>query len=129
MTARNVSTYKPEYCEAIIEHCEQGGSIASFAGVVGTARATLYNWMDANPEFKEAAEVARLKALALAEKAHWKLAIEGGKTSGLEYRMGNLSNWEWRHKTSTEVTGKDDGPVDNTITVNFVRPTKGESGA
>lgn len=106
-----ISRYDPSFCADIIKHCQEGGSITSFAGVVGVTKQTLYNWMDAHPDFKEAAEVARLTALALAEKAHWRLAMEGGKTSGLEYRMGNLSNWDWRHKTSTEVTGKDDGPL------------------
>lgn len=105
------SGYKPEYCDAVMQHCAEGGSITSFAGVVGVTKRTLVNWQGSNPEFADACEIARLKALALSEKAHWALAIEGGKTSGLEYRMGNLSGWEWRLKTSTEVTGKDDGPL------------------
>ena len=30
----------------------------------------------------------------------------------VEYRMGNLSGWEWRLKTTSEVSGPDGGPVE-----------------
>lgn len=117
-----VSRYNPEYCNRVIRHCEEGGSIQSFAGVIGVNRRTVYDWRKVHPDFDAACERGVMLALSLAEKAHWKLAQEGGKTSGLEYRMGNLSGWEWRLKTTQETTGEGGGPVRYVVETGVPRP-------
>lgn len=48
------SEYKPEYCGQLIEHMRGGGSIEAFAGVVGKAKQTIYNWCEEHPEFLDA---------------------------------------------------------------------------
>lgn len=54
------SSYKPEYCQALIEHGKRGGSITSFGSIVGVWRQTLYDWMDTYPEFNDARKLAEV---------------------------------------------------------------------
>lgn len=60
--------YTKEHCEMLIEHMRNGLSFKSFAGVAGVQRSTLYNWLDANPEFKEAKEIGEDLSLLFWEK-------------------------------------------------------------
>lgn len=46
--------YKPEYCEMLLDHLSKGFSYDSFGGDIGICRATMYNWEEAHPEWKEA---------------------------------------------------------------------------
>ena len=48
--------YRPEYCELLIEHMAQGGTMESFPSKLPgrVCLATVYNWLDAQPEFLEA---------------------------------------------------------------------------
>lgn len=48
------SKYLPIYCEQLVEHMRGGLSFESFAGVIGTCRATLYQWEEAHREFSDA---------------------------------------------------------------------------
>jgi hypothetical protein len=53
------TTYRPEYCDMLIEHMKQGFSFRSFGSKVAAGRATLYQWVDANAEFADAAQKGR----------------------------------------------------------------------
>lgn len=48
------SSYKPEYCQTLIEHMASGLSFESFAGKIGVDRDTLYEWTKVHPEFSDA---------------------------------------------------------------------------
>jgi hypothetical protein len=50
------SSYLPEYCERLIEHARGGGSFESFAASIGRSSRTLYNWLEAYPDFLQARE-------------------------------------------------------------------------
>lgn len=65
--ARN-RIYKPEYALDLIKHMEAGGSFMSFGAVVSVGRQTLYDWADTYQEFKQAHEIAKLKALSWWER-------------------------------------------------------------
>jgi len=52
--------YRPEFCQRLIEHMALGHSFLAFGGSVRVTRKTLYNWMEAHAEFKEAHEIAIL---------------------------------------------------------------------
>ena len=60
------STYKPEFCQEAIDFLGAGKSVVQFAKYKGVCRATVYNWMDAHPEFKEAMDMAQEWS-----QAHW----------------------------------------------------------
>lgn len=48
------TTYKPEYCEQLMEHMRHGKSFESFSVKVGTHRQRLYEWAKKHPDFEDA---------------------------------------------------------------------------
>lgn len=108
-------TYKPEYCEMLIEHMKQGYSFDSFTGVIGKCRKTLYNWVDTHPDFKEAKEIAFGKCQMWWEKQ----AIDGlynfkdGPTLNQSVWIFNMKGrFGWRDQT--DITAKVDSNVKTT---------------
>jgi hypothetical protein len=53
--------YKPEYCQALIDHMSNGDCFLSFCAKIGIARGNAYEWVKLYPEFKEAKEIAFTK--------------------------------------------------------------------
>ncbi len=114
MTARNVSTYKPEYCEAIIEHCRQGGSIETFGPTIGKVKQTIYNWRNTQPDFADACAIALGLATFEDEKVLHQIIQHGDKDKklgALIYRLGNRAPDVWRNVQRTEITGAEGGPL------------------
>lgn len=60
------TTYKPEYCEKIIEMGKDGKSLAEFCSEVGICEDTSYHWAKRFPRFKEAKALWRTHS-----KAYW----------------------------------------------------------
>ena len=56
------TTYKPEYCQMLIDHMKKGLSYQTFGGTIGAGRSTIYDWEKVFPEFKEAKQIALMKA-------------------------------------------------------------------
>lgn len=56
--------YKPEYCEMIIRHSEEGGNIEEFAAKINVHKRRLSYWSNEYPEFRQAKETAKLKYIA-----------------------------------------------------------------
>lgn len=52
------TAYKPEYCEMLLQHCEEGYTFEAFAGRLRVCTQTLYNWEKEHPEFLEAKKAA-----------------------------------------------------------------------
>lgn len=63
----NITQYKKEYCQLLIDHMSQGYSFGSFGGDIGVTRKTLYNWLKEFDEFREAKEIGYKKALKMFE--------------------------------------------------------------
>lgn len=103
------SDYKQTYCNECIEHLAQGYSLASFAGVVGAHRSTLYDWAEAHEEFAEAIEIGRAKGQCTWEERLANQAQDGkGNTAAIIFAMKNLYQDDWRDRH--EHTGADGGP-------------------
>lgn len=81
--------YKPEFCAELKKHMEQGLSFASFAGLKGVSRASLYVWADKNPEFAQAKAEAEGACLYFWERK----GIEN-----LENRSFNSAVWIYNMK-------------------------------
>lgn len=103
------SKYKPEYCDAIIEHAATGASLVSFAGSIKVPKLTLNNWAAEIPEFAEA--MATAKAVA----AHWweerlRRIAEGGGGPGAAtvavFALKNFAGEDWQDKSTHEHTGR-----------------------
>jgi transposase-like protein len=98
------SEYRPEYCALIIQKAaEHGLSISAFAGVVGVATQTIYQWMKAHDDFADAC--ARAKAARL---LWWELKLgrsrKGAETTASIFALKNAAPDEWRDIKHTDHT-------------------------
>ena len=60
--------YDDKYCEEIIDFMSKGYSIEAFAGHIGIAKDTLYNWVKKYPQFSDAKKIAESKARLVWDK-------------------------------------------------------------
>ena len=112
MPAGRPSSYDPLYCEAIVEHCQDGASISSFAASIGVARSTINEWASNHPEFSEAVKRAKTAVAAWYDKAGRKAIVEGGGNATLViFGLKNFDSEDFRDVKATELTGKDGGPI------------------
>jgi predicted DNA-binding transcriptional regulator AlpA len=51
--------YSDSHCTAVVDHLKRGLSIQTFGATVGVSRATVYEWIDNIPEFKDAVEIGK----------------------------------------------------------------------
>jgi len=66
------SSYKPEYCQQIIEHVGvEGNTIRSFATFIRVHKDTLYEWATVHPDFS-----AALKQAQHDSEAYWELWLK-----------------------------------------------------
>ena len=89
------TTYRPEYCEAVIEYMGKGKSLTSFAGSLKQSAKTVYEWIERHPEFADAVEVARAARLVPWED---KLLVseKGGEVAATIFALKNSAPDEWR---------------------------------
>jgi transposase len=96
--------YKPEFCEMLIKHMEQGYSFESFAATIDTHRGTLYNWEKEHTEFLNAKKIGLDKSLLWWER----LGAHGaaGKVKGFNpaaWVFSVKNKHQWRDKTPDEI--------------------------
>lgn len=109
MPAGRPTDYKPEYCQAVIDHMKEGASLTSFAASVGCARSSINVWMEQNPEFSEAVKVGKANCAAWWEKISRQNAIEGGGNATLcIFGLKNMAADDWREKQEIEHSGSID---------------------
>lgn len=115
----NHTLYKTEYCRAIIAHCEQGSSIASFARKCGVSRATLYNWRKDFPEFDLACDHAYCAALEFWEKLLVAAATGTLHTAVKDSKGAHPTSIMFALKNRFNEIYSERHVVENTGTVNF----------
>lgn len=74
--------YRPEFCEMLIEHCREGGSIEAFAGTIMVSIDALYDWFDRHEDFRQAKKIAYSLSLGWWEKMGRENLINTQTTSG-----------------------------------------------
>lgn len=105
--------YKPEYCELLIEHMSKGLSFEAFAGAVGVAKQTLYNWEKQFPEFLDAKAIGSGQSQIFWENLGINHVITRSESFGQgvsESKSLNASVWifnmknrfQWRDKQADE---------------------------
>lgn len=62
------SSYKPEYCDMLINHMKEGLSFESFAADVNSCKDTIYKWTKKYPEFAYAKKKGHSLCLKFWEK-------------------------------------------------------------
>lgn len=110
------TSYRPEYCEAVIALGREGKSKAQMAAHFDVARQTIDNWAAANPEFLEALDRAMTHC-----QAWW----ENTGQSGMFLQHFNAPVWkksvEARFRNDyterQEIGGIDGGPVKLDVTL------------
>lgn len=119
MTAGRPTDYKAPYCDEVLSHLGDGYTLASFAGIVGASRQTVYDWSEAHPEFLDAIKKGRAKGQHIWEQRLAKQAIDGaGNTAAIIFAMKNLYQDDWADKILNEHTGKGGGPIEVAETLN-----------
>lgn len=110
------SSYKPEYCERIVELGKQGMSVVEMACEIGVSRATLEtNWPAAHPEFLEAFTRAREESQAWWEKAG-RVGMAGKNIDAAIWSRSMAARFpnDWRETKRNEHSGPDGAPI-NTV--------------
>jgi len=94
-----LSKYDPKYCEMLLAHCSEGGSIESFAAVINNVPEALSLWSMRHLEFEVCLRVAYWKSFYFWEQA----AIEDTKhikeTKTFNFQTFNLimkNRYKWR---------------------------------
>ncbi|MEY9239157.1 hypothetical protein ABIF68_006777 [Bradyrhizobium japonicum] len=95
------SEYRPEYCELVIETMGQGISVAAFAGTIGVACDTVYQWMKRHAEFADAVSRARAKQL-LAWELKMIRAKKGAEAATSMFALRNIAPDQWRDVRNVE---------------------------
>ena len=113
MPAGRPSSYKPEYCEAVIEMGKQGFSVVEMAAEIGVHRSSLESaWPEAYPEFSEAFTHAKQCSQAWWERVGRDnlLIAQGGGTfqaSVWSRSMAARFPHDWREASKVDHTSSD----------------------
>jgi transposase len=112
MPAGRPTDYRPEYCDDLVHHMNDGFSFESFAGKVGNHHRTLYDWAEAHPEFLQAKRRGEDLARIWWEGTLKRIAVtnEGNATATI-FALKNKFPAEWRDRQQHEHTGEGGGPV------------------
>ena len=116
------TTYRPEYCDLVLEMGAQGKSYAQMGAAIGVARKTIYEWADKYPEFGDA--IARARELAL---AWWEDQGQQGMWDTPNGVRLNPQLWsrsmaarfpdDYRESKKTEITGAGGGALQTQVII------------
>lgn len=129
------SSYKPEYCQLLIQHMKGGLSFESFAGKIGKSRETLYEWEGVYSEFSDAKKEAEALCLQWWENAgiagmlglkQTKDGIPLGTFNAAIWIFNMKNRFNWRDKR--ELTGKDGERLSVAALVAKVEDDAGDEG-
>jgi hypothetical protein len=79
--------YRTEYCSELVDHMNKGYSFESFAGLIGVARSTIYEWVTSQPDFSDAKKAGFEASRLFWEKVGIDIAKTG--TGNVERQAGN----------------------------------------
>jgi hypothetical protein len=97
----------------VLNHLAEGYTLASFGGIIGASRDSLYEWAKVHEGFSDAIKKGRAKGQHLWEQRLSKQAIDGaGNTAAIIFAMKNLYQDDWAEKIINEHTGKNGGPIE-----------------
>jgi len=120
VTAGRPSKYDPDYCDQIMEHMQEGASIASFAAEIGVARSTINQWAEDYLEFSEALKIGKAKCAAWWERQLRGIAVAGGgpgAATAVIFGLKNMAADDWRDKQEVDHTNSDGTLKPTTITI------------
>lgn len=89
------SEYRPEYAAMVHEDMAQGFSLAAFAGKIGMARDTVYQWIRRHGDFADAVhrgQTARQRAY----EARLLTATRGAQAAAAIFGLKNCAPQDWQ---------------------------------
>lgn len=147
MPAGRPTEYRPEYVEKVAGMCLAGATDQEIADEIEVSITTLYNWRAKYPDFLAAIRYGKEQADERVERALYQRAIgfeypavkisfdkEGNPlfatyrefhppdTNAAKHWLNNRKPADWREKVDMSLMGKDGGPIQAAITVEFVKP-------
>lgn len=112
MTAGRPSKYLSEYAEQVIEHMTSGASLTAFAAEIGVARSTINKWIEDQPEFADAVEIAKAKAQAWWEVRGRNMASGApGNPAIVIFSLKNLGREDFKDRQELEHSGPNGKPI------------------
>lgn len=87
--------YRPEYCELLIKHLEQGLSIESFGAIVNVSKETIYTWFEKHPKFLDAKKKGLVKSRLWWEKCGHKGMWSGKQFNAAVYIFNMRNRFGW----------------------------------
>lgn len=110
------SKYDPSYCSEIIQFCQDGSSISSFASSIGVSRSTITEWSGAHEEFSAAVKAAKTAVAAWYDRTARKIAVEGGGNATIcIFGLKNFDDDDFRDKVEQHHSG-------SAVVVNINKP-------
>lgn len=98
------SKYKDEFCQMLISHMTDGFSYESFAGKIGVAIQSLYNWEEQHQDFLEAKEKGFEKSRLFWEGIGIDIARDGiGNATAYIFNMKNRFKKQWSDSTEQNI--------------------------
>jgi len=103
------SEYDTSYCEEAIQYIGNGKSKEAFAGHIGVAKQTLYNWMSAHKEFMDAIKVAESVSQDFWEELGIIGTTEGKNFNATTWIFNMKNRFSWKDKM--EIGGDKENPI------------------
>ena len=117
MPAGRPTTYKPEYCDLLLDHMKSGLSFESFGAIADCCEDTLFEWLKKHKEFSESYK----KGISYSRKFWEDLGLVGtteGKNFNATtwiFNMKNRFGWKDRNDFTSG-----DRPIDISSVIQIV---------
>jgi hypothetical protein len=102
------SSYRPEYCDMVVEICSEGYTLTAFAGKIGVSRETVNKWQELHPEFADAVTRAKAGIAAWWQDRGRKVAEDGGPGGQAQmviFGLKNVAPEDFSDRQHVELTG------------------------
>lgn len=99
--------YKEEYCGDLIQYMSKGMPYQAFAGYIGVAISTLYEWEKEYKDFSDAKKIGQGKSLEyMVELAHSQMIDGKLNNTAWIFMMKNMHGWRDKQEIESTVTSK-----------------------
>ena len=106
MPAGRPSPYKPEFCAVALEVLGAGGSRAALAAKLDVAKATIWDWERAHPEFSDAVARGLSASESLWESPDWHPDLHPAR-----WKMNMTNRFGWTDRVENAHVGPGGGPI------------------
>lgn len=124
--------YEAAFCEEVEARLAEGLSIEACAGAIGVSRPTIYEWMEHHSEFSDAVKRGQAGSVLWWETQLREIALKGGgpgRATAVIFGLKNRAPDSWREKSTQELVGKDEGPIQTEAKPDLSELTQDERNA